>query len=74
SDASTFRQSKHKIVQAVLTQSSNHKHPIILMHDLNPKTTTVEALPEIIEGLQNSGFKFDVLSNNIYAPQFKVAL
>ena len=42
------------------------------MHDLDPKTTTVQALPEIIEGLKKQGFIFDVLSKNIYAPQFKV--
>lgn len=72
SDASTFRQDKDKIVQAVLTQSSEHKHAIILMHDLDPKTTTVQALPEIIEGLKNEGFIFDVLSKDTYAPQFKV--
>lgn len=72
SDASTFRQSKDKIVQAVLTQSSGQNHPIILMHDLDPKTTTVEALPEIIEGLKSKGFAFDVLSKNTDAPQFTV--
>lgn len=72
SDASAFCQHKHKIIESVLTQSSRTKHPIILMHDLNPKTTTVEALPQIIEGLKNQGFIFDVLSENTYAPQFKV--
>lgn len=71
-DASAFRQDKDKIVQAVLNESSQTKHAIILMHDLDPKTTTVQALPEIIEGLKNQGFIFDVLSKNIYAPQFKV--
>jgi len=72
SDASAYRQNKDIIVQAVLSQSRIIKHPIILMHDLDPKTTTVEALPEIIEGLKNQGFIFDMLSNNIYAPQFTV--
>ncbi|MBZ9689248.1 polysaccharide deacetylase [Clostridium estertheticum] len=72
SDASTYRQNKDVIVQAVLNQSSQIKHPIILMHDLDPKTTTVQALPEIIVGLKKQGFIFDVLSNDIYAPQFKV--
>lgn len=71
-DASTFRQDKDKIVSAVLNQSSQINHPIILMHDLNPKTTTVQALPEIIEGLKNQGFIFDVISKNTSAPQFSV--
>ena len=72
SDASTFRQDKDKIVQAVLSQSSEQKHAIILMHDTDPKTTTVQALPEIIQGLINDGFIFDVISKDTYAPQFKV--
>jgi peptidoglycan/xylan/chitin deacetylase (PgdA/CDA1 family) len=72
SDASVFRQTKENIVQAVLTQSSEVKHAIILMHDLDPKTTTVQALPEIIEGLKSQGFAFAALSKNTVAPQFKV--
>jgi peptidoglycan/xylan/chitin deacetylase (PgdA/CDA1 family) len=72
SDASVFRQTKENIVQAVLTQSSEVKHAIILMHDLEPKTTTVQALPEIIEGLKSQGFIFDALSKNTVAPQFTV--
>lgn len=71
-DASTYCQNKNKIVQEVLTQSTQVKHAIILMHDLGPKVTTVQALPEIIEGLKNQGYIFDVLSKDSYAPQFKV--
>ncbi|MGH4139682.1 polysaccharide deacetylase family protein [Clostridium sp.] len=71
-DASTYCQDKNKIVQAVLNESSQTKHAVILMHDLTPKITTVQALPEIIVGLKNQGFIFDVLSKNAYAPQFTV--
>lgn len=71
-DASTYCQDKNKIVQAVLSESSQTKHAVILMHDLTPKITTVQALPEIITGLKNQGFIFDVLSKNAYAPQFTV--
>lgn len=35
---------------------------VILMHDLGPKTTTVEALPEVIEYLQKKGYTFCVTS------------
>ena len=63
-DASTFRQNKDKIVSSVLRESKYTKKAIILMHDLNPKTTTPEALPEIIEGLKAQGFTFDVLSKD----------
>lgn len=38
------------------------RQSVILMHDTNAKPTTVEALPAIIEGLKERGYKFDVLS------------
>lgn len=63
-DASTRQQNKDKIVSSVINQSKNKNHAIILMHDLDPKTTTVEALPEIIEDLKAQGFSFDVLSKD----------
>jgi len=48
----------------VLKESKNKKKPVILFHDTNAKSTTVQALPEIIENLINEGFTFDVLSMN----------
>jgi peptidoglycan/xylan/chitin deacetylase (PgdA/CDA1 family) len=33
------------------------------MHDSMDKTYTAEALPKIIEGLKDRGYKFDVLTN-----------
>lgn len=69
-DASTYRQNKNTIVQTVLRDSSYVKKAVILMHDLDPKTTTVQALPEIIEGLKEQGFIFDALKKDSYAPQF----
>lgn len=69
-DASTFKQSKDKIVSNVLKESTGLKKAVILMHDLNPKTTTPEALPEIIEGLKTQGFEFNKLEKDSFAPQF----
>lgn len=69
-DASTFKQSKNKIVSNVLNECNGLKKAVILMHDLNPKTTTPEALPEIIEGLKEQGFEFDKLEKDSFAPQF----
>lgn len=63
-DAEKFRQDKDVIINSVLTQSKSTKNAVILMHDLNPKTTTVEALPTVIKGLKEQGFKFDVLSKD----------
>jgi peptidoglycan-N-acetylglucosamine deacetylase len=69
-DASTFRQQKHIIVSRILEDCQYVKHANILMHDLDPKDTTVEALPEIIEGLKNQGFLFDVLTHDSPKAQF----
>lgn len=44
---------------------------IILMHDI--KKNTLEALPEIIEYLQNNGCKFSVLDENSVVTHFKIA-
>lgn len=71
-DASTYCQVESKIVDSVLRESDSAKDgkAVILMHDLGPKVTTVQALPEIIEGLKQRGFIFDVLSNNVPKVQF----
>ena len=53
---------KDKIVDNILVGSKNKKSAIILMHDTDVKTTTVEALPEVIEGLSKQGFRFGVLT------------
>ncbi len=70
-DASAARQSKDVIVKTVLGQANGQNHIIILMHDLDPKDTTVEALPEIIEGLKSRGYEFEVLSKDMNSYTFK---
>ncbi|MCY6484402.1 polysaccharide deacetylase [Clostridium aestuarii] len=69
-DASVKLQNKNKIVSSVLNNSKKKSAIIILMHDVSIKTTTVEALSEIIEGLLKQGFQFRVLSPNEYTTQF----
>lgn len=54
-----------KCISNVLNASKNCRHGVVLMHDARPKTTTVEALPAIIDGLRSQGFSFDKLSNSI---------
>lgn len=61
-DASTGLLEKEKIVENVLNGAKNKKSICVLMHDTASKTTTVEALPEIIEGLWKMGYHFEVLS------------
>ena len=57
---------KDRIVSNVLDGASYYAEkdsPIcVLMHDNPGKDTTVEALPEIIEGLRDMGYEFQVLT------------
>lgn len=69
-DAQVRVQDKQVIVDSVLKGSANLQAAIILMHDSAPKTTTVEALPEIIEGLKKQGFRFEVMTPESFIVQF----
>ncbi|MCY6957030.1 polysaccharide deacetylase family protein [Clostridium brassicae] len=69
-DACVKTQDKNKIVNSILSNSKNKNAIIILMHDGPLKTTTVEALPEIISGLKKQGFEFRPLSSEEYVTQF----
>lgn len=55
-----------KIVNNVLTGAKGKKSMCVLMHDWPANTTTVEALPEIIEGLDAMGFRFASLTAETY--------
>lgn len=60
-DAEGHNIPKNKLVQRLKNTSNGQKKLIVLMHDMGAKKTTVAALPEIIEYLQQSGYEFDVL-------------
>ncbi len=62
----------NKCVDSVLKNSANYDTAVVLMHDSKPKTTTVEALPKIIEGLKEQGFVFEKLSNKISPVKFSL--
>lgn len=70
-DASSSRQDKNVIINSVLNGAANKKEAIILMHDAAAKTTTVDALPQIVEGLRKKGFVFEKITNETPAIQFK---
>lgn len=70
-DASTSRQDKNVIINSVLNGSAGKKEAIILMHDAAAKTTTVEALPQIVEGLRKKGFVFEKITDETSVIQFK---
>ena len=50
----------------VLNNARNKNSICVLMHDASAKTTTVQALPEIIEGLANMGYRFEALTPEAY--------
>lgn len=57
--------SEMSIKQSVLTNIEKYSRGIILMHDASTKSTTVAALPSIIEGLKNKGYNFGVLTPDV---------
>lgn len=61
-DTKSYLVNFDKIIENVLTKTANREKAIILMHDAPVKTTTVQALPEMINGLLKQGFEFYTLS------------
>ena len=70
SDASKSKQSMDVIVKSVIGGSQYTNQAVILMHDAPAKTTTVEALPKIVEGLKEQGFIFKGLDMETPEVQF----
>lgn len=70
-DASANKQDKDVIVQSVLAGSKGKDEAVILMHDAPAKTTTVEALPQIVEGLRKQGFSFRPITDDTEQVKFK---
>lgn len=62
--------SPSRLVQNVLGQSKNVRRGIVLFHDSATKSTTVEALPQIIAGLKEQGYEFAALKKNIVPVKF----
>ena len=61
-DASGTNVEPAKLVAGV-NNTSHGKLVTVLMHDTKAKSTTVEALPQIIETLKAKGYDFDTLDN-----------
>ena len=70
SDASKSKQSMDVIVKSVIGGSQYTNQAVILMHDAPAKTTTVDALPQIVEGLKKQGFIFKGLDMETPEVQF----
>lgn len=65
-DASGGLTPKDTIVNNVLSGAKGKTSICVLMHDLSVNSTTVEALPDIIEGLDAMGFRFAALTAETY--------
>ena len=64
-DAGGSGSSYTRIVNNVLNGANGKNSICVLMHDSAAKTSTVQALPRIIEGLKNRGYTFEVLTNKV---------
>ncbi|WP_186326269.1 polysaccharide deacetylase family protein [Priestia megaterium] len=60
------------IIENVRSNILDKENVILLMHDSPVKTTTVQALPEIINNLKKQGFDFKTLSKGSFCIQFKI--
>ena len=60
-DAEGLNLSKDRLVKRLKSTVKGQKELIVLMHDTDTKTTTAEALPEIIEYLISEGYTFKKL-------------
>lgn len=63
-DAVSPMPTKEQVVENCLTGIQNYEEVMILMHDLGDKTSTVEALPEIIERLFEMGVEIAPIDEN----------
>ncbi|HZX20926.1 MAG TPA: polysaccharide deacetylase family protein [Clostridia bacterium] len=70
-DAKVIKQNKDVIISSVLKGVKNNNPAIVLLHDSLPKTTTIEALPIIIEKLLKEGYSFKTLHKNSFYVHFK---
>ncbi|ERI95038.1 polysaccharide deacetylase [Clostridiales bacterium oral taxon 876 str. F0540] len=70
SDASATTLSKDAIIKNVLNGAKGKQKAIVLMHESAAKTTTADALSNVIEGLKAMGYNFDVLTKDSYTCQF----
>ena len=71
-DANAARVPAQTIVNNVLNGAKGKSSICVLMHDNGGKTTTVEALPAIIEGLDAMGFRFAPLTAEVFGFHQKV--
>ncbi len=65
-DATSARPSAQYIINSTLSGARGKQSICVLMHDTAAKTTTVDALPAIIAGLYDMGYRFEPLNPTVY--------
>lgn len=62
-DAASYRVPKDKIEENIIKYSKGWDTIVVLMHDADAKTTTVDALPDIIKYFKDNGYAFRTLDD-----------
>lgn len=70
-DAETPIPTKDQIVQRIAKEIGSKNNPVILMHDFGNRTSTIDAIPAIVQELKARGYSFDTLSASTTATLFK---
>lgn len=71
-DAAPTLRTKEQILENIMGTATGFNEPVILMHDVSKNTTTLEALPEIIEQLRAKGYTFDTVSSIAQPAQHRI--
>ena len=69
-DATRITVQKEQIVNNVINGVKGKNTVNILFHDSHHKTTTADALPEILDALLEMGYSFETLTPDSFAPRF----
>ena len=70
-DACKTSPAKELILQNILSGCAKHPNAVILLHDTNLTTTSLQALPKIIDNLSARGYIFKALSTSAPSVLFK---
>lgn len=71
-DADGNKIAADKLVDNVKKRIGNTSNAVLLMHDTSAKTTTVDALPRIIEFLQSKGYRLLPIDETTVAPHHTI--
>ncbi len=69
-DSALLHPSKDDIVEQVLQNLNGKNELVVLFHDSHPKTTTPEALKEVIFEFKKQNYQFEAMNENSYFIQY----